>query len=147
MSSPLLSHVHHHFLGLVCVEDEFVLFTPSHPTGHLTPIRCFHAAGDRSNDWGVVSTFPDGVVLVRGDAVVCELCVEHGAENTSLRGTSVHPSVLMASANGSIAIANNKGDRGPLVLCPSPNVKYREHLPWWQPLGGYDTTTWHSKSK
>ena len=30
MGSPLLFHVHDHFLGLVCVEGEIVLFTPCH---------------------------------------------------------------------------------------------------------------------
>ena len=51
MRSPLLPHVQHHLLCLVCVEGEVVVLTPWHQTGHLPTVGRFippvmHPMGD-----------------------------------------------------------------------------------------------------
>ncbi len=89
VSSSVLSHVHYSLLCLVSAEGEVVVLTPCHKTGHLPPVCCFISASDPSYHCGVASELHNDVVLVGGNTVMCEQCVEDGTENTPLWGADV----------------------------------------------------------
>lgn len=89
VSSLLFPQVHYHLLCLVCVEGEIVVLTPCHKTGHLLPVGRFVIACDASYHCGVISELQNGVAFVCGNTVMCEQCVEDGAENATLWGANI----------------------------------------------------------
>lgn len=68
--------------------DEIV-DTPCHQTGHFPPVSSFITANDPSYHRGITCKLQDCVVLVGGNTVMCEHCVEDGPENTLLQGANV----------------------------------------------------------
>ncbi len=83
------SHVHYSLLCLVSVEGDVVVLTPCHKTGHLPPVGCFISASDPSYHCGVASELHNDFVLVGGNTVMCQQCVEDGTENTPLWSADV----------------------------------------------------------
>ena len=82
---PLFPVVHNHLLCLDHIEGEVVVLAPHGQVSDLLPIGCVVVVSDQAYHCCVIGTLHDGVVVVRGRAVIREQGLQEEAEHAPLR--------------------------------------------------------------
>lgn len=79
--------------GLVCIEMEIVATTPGHEICHLAPVCCLGPTSDQPNDCSVIRKVNYAGVVLGGDTVISEECVQKQYLAGDLLASMLHVSV------------------------------------------------------